>query len=171
MKKYKLILYDNYYVYKDLDAYGSFIGEFYDNVNKKRILSIIYMRDLYKRSGKHIGIFTNSSGVNIYISPMFMEEYKDKLDLFEALMFHELGHYINKDVYKEDFNKRNNYLLNGKVDLMEIKADAFAVSNLNKEIMIKALNNMIMERIKKDDVFSNIFIKELKERLKIINKL
>ena len=174
MKDYRIMLCDNYNsVYLNYDINGAYIGEFIDFESKEKVISIIYMRDLYKNARKHCAVFNYSKGIDIFVSPLFLEQYKDKEDLFIALMYHELGHYINGDLNEENLknlDKRNNFMYTGIVDSMEVKADAFAVSYVGKSLMISALNNLIKERRKRNDEIASLAIKEVEERIKLINR-
>lgn len=173
MVDYKIMLFDNYDVYKDYDKELEYVGILFIDGEKDILLSIIYMRDLFKKFHKNCGIFKHSKGIDIFISPLFMEQYKNKTDLFAALMFHELGHYVNGDLSDENFknlDKRNDFINTGKVSDMEIKADAFAAAYVGKALMIQALNNVINERKIRNDEYADLAIRELKERIRILNK-
>lgn len=168
--KYELIIFKDVNIaYKHPDYTSFVLGEFQNN--GKKLLEIIYMKDLYERINKHCAAVTRPSGIDIFVSESFLDKYINKPDIFKSLMFHELGHFVNGDLNEENLkniNNRNNYIETGIVCEMEVKADAFACKHVGKDAYIFALQNLIIDRINRNDEIAVFAVKELLDRIEII---
>jgi Zn-dependent protease with chaperone function len=108
---------------------------------------------------------TNPNEVVVCVDDLFN---KLDADSQSAVIFHEIGHYINNDYKSNIFITNIKRMINiyfNRCDSKELKADLFAAQNTTPEIMIKALYEI--KTLIKDDKIQ----KEMDLRLNAIKKV
>ena len=104
--------------------------------------------------------------INIHVDEIFKSLDQDVKD---AIIFHEIAHYINKDFKCNIYIsliKRSAQMIFNKCDIKELKADAYAASRVGTETMIKTLRLMM-------DLFSDnkSMVKELNCRVNALDDI
>lgn len=156
------------------------IGKVINLQTEEVIIYIVYDKNLYKDSGNHTCIYTfeDSPIPAAYVDDLHRECLYNKQDIFFALVMHEYGHYINGDLSRIEYHSnkevqedRLDYVVKGKVQEMELKADAFAVSCVGKNTFLRALDYLIASRRKRNDKGMLVAIKEFELRKKAVQKI
>ena len=104
-----------------------------------------------------------------------IDELKNEVPVAQVVLMHEIGHYYNSDIGDNDDNsddRRRNLVAQNKVCPKEIKADAFALEYLGKDIVIfglETLKQRILEVYKDYDKESvELSIKEIDIRISCV---
>ena len=74
-----------------------------------------------------------------------LNELRNEIPVAKVVLMHEIGHYCNSDVGNKEDNsdeRRRKLVANNEVCPKEIKADAFAVEYLGKEMVIAGLETL-----------------------------
>lgn len=113
----------------------------------------------------------------VVITEELLNELRNEIPVAKVVLMHEIGHYYNSDVGNNEDNsdeRRRKLVVNNEVCPKEIKADAFAVVYLGKEMVIAGLETL-KQRIR--DVYKDyeeesveLSIKEIDIRINIILK-
>ena len=176
---------------KDYAIYRTYEGETYNDSEIIEIGKIISIKTkeivayiLYDKTSNVRGVYGMCASLKkvdgketgiIVLDDRYREYFYKNENKIVPLMFHELGHIINKDS-KGDFegsilHMRNEAVKNGKVLDMELNADKFAVEQLGKSAVINALDFLISERKKRNDLGMESAIKEFEMRKKAIKRM
>ena len=114
----------------------------------------------------------------VLMTEELLAELKEKVPVAQVVLMHELGHYYNSDVGNNEDNsddRRRNLVAQNKVCPKEIKADAFAVKYLGKDIFISGLETLkerILDVYKDYDEESvELSVKEIDIRISHIKEL
>ncbi len=95
-----------------------------------------------------------------------------------TIIFHEIGHYVNGDILTNEGNTdadRESLVADNKVSEKEIKADAFAVSYLGKDVVLTGLEDLkkriLRDYADYDEESIRITIKEIDIRISRIRRM
>lgn len=172
----------------DIDYHGDEVVEIakiVEEPSNSDVMFIFYYKDLYSTANYHLctGFTEIYEGVNypiVYVDDEHKDLLYNKPELFQVLMLHELGHYLQGDFRKADnthntheiLSDRTRHILSGKVQSQELKADAFAARYMGKNKTIQALDYLIQKRRKRPiDPGKEIAIKEFENRKKAVQRL
>jgi len=81
----------------------------------------------------------------VVMTKELLDELKNGIPVAKVVLMHEIGHYYNSDVGKNEDNsddRRRNLVAQNKVCPKEIKADAFAIKYLGKDTVIAGLETL-----------------------------
>ena len=81
----------------------------------------------------------------VVMTEELLNELRNEIPVAEVVLVHEIGHYYNSDVGNNEDNsdeRRRKLVANNEVCPKEIKADAFAVEYLGKEMVIAGLETL-----------------------------
>lgn len=113
--------------------------------NVKCIEGIIYVP--FDEVLMESGYFLACAAGNFILTDSNFDELSDNAKYF--MLLHETGHQVNKHLERiaemdnaEVLENRLNYLEQGKVDPMELEADAYALNFMTKEQVYEAMNEM-----------------------------
>lgn len=108
----------------------------------------------------------------------FFDDLKHGTPESRMILFHEIGHYANNDFLTNEGNvdaEREALVAENKVSKKEIKADAFAVSYLGKDVVIAGLEDLkkriLRDYADYDEDSLRITIKEIDIRISHIKGL
>ena len=156
------------------------IGKIVDNETGKDVMYITYEKALFRNVGYHICIFTHElNGVEYpvaYVDDLYKNHLYEHPSIFFTLMMHEYGHYINGDLeadmeHEEIREERVRCAQEGCVMDVELKADAFAISQVGKNAFMRAMDFLIQQRKKRNDQGMTLAIKEFENRKKAARKI
>lgn len=153
------------------------IGRVINTQTQDTVFCIVFDKNLYKNMGYHLcPIILEDSTLAIFVDDKDRDCLYIKQDVFLALAMHEYGHYINGDLNRTDITDRQiredrvRCIKAGKVQEMELNADAFAVSCVGKNTFLRALDYLIADRKKRNDKAMDLAIKEFELRKKAVQK-
>ena len=154
------------------------IGRVVNTQTEDTAFCIVYDKNLYKNRGYHLcPIILENATLAIFVDDKDRDCLYNKQDVFLALATHEYGHYINGDLTRTDITNqqiredRLRCIKAGKVQEMELNADAFAVSCVGKNTFLRALDYLIVDRKKRNDKAMPVAIKEFELRKKAVQKI
>ncbi len=114
----------------------------------------------------------------VVMTEELFDELRNEKPVAKVVLMHEVGHYYNSDVGNNEDNsdeRRRKLVANNVVCPKEIKADAFAVEYLGKEVVVaglKTLKKRILDVYKDYDEESvELSIKEIDIRISHIEEL
>lgn len=114
----------------------------------------------------------------VVITEELLNELRNEIPVAKVVLMHEIGHYYNSDVGNNEDNsdeRRRKLVVNNEVCPKEIKADAFAVEYLGKEMVIAGLETLkqrILDVYKDYDVESvELSLKEIDIRISHVKEL
>ena len=152
------------------------VGKIVDITSGEDVMYIYYEKNLFRTHGYHtcIDVYEDENGE--YPVAKIDDLHRDCLftspDVFLTLMLHELGHYKNGDLTQENLtnkeiaDERMNCVLSGKIQEIERKADAFAISHVGKSTFMRTMDYLIRMRQKRKDDGMMLAIKEFELRKK-----
>ncbi len=160
------------------------IAKIVDSTAKKDAMYIVYERDLWKRWGYHTCIEEYERDGEDYPVAVIDDLHRpclyDHPEIFLTIMLHELGHYRNGDLFAFDEEEVSNEkikdiradaILHGKVQMQELRADAFAVQHVGKNTFMRTMDYMINKRRQRSDTGMELAIKEFELRKKAIQNM
>lgn len=108
----------------------------------------------------------------IFLQPDLFADLKSGTDEALTILFHELGHYYNRDFEDMDYI-RNNYMTDrmsraesGEILPMEVAADAFAVRHIGRDRAKNGLMHLGNRLEKMED--RELALSEIKDRIAVI---
>lgn len=176
--KYMLLTNTTYFDYTGAGPVE--LAKVIDDTTGEDILFVIYQKNLFREYHYHLSIGEFSSNEGLKLAVVLDDLHRDCLykqpKIFLAIILHELGHHINGDNHNsrssdEIRNERLQYILAGKVQDYELKADAFAVEHVGKNTFIRSLDYLIDKRKLRGDSGMELAVKELELRKKAIQKI
>ena len=160
------------------------IAKIVDSTSEKDVMYVVYERDLWKRWGYHTCIEEYERDGEDYPVAVIDDLHRpclyDHPEIFLSMMLHELGHYRNGDLSAFDGEEisndkmkdiRTEAILHGKVQMQELKADAFAVKYVGKNTFMRTMDYMIKKRIQRGDDGMELAIKEFEMRKKAVQNM
>lgn len=99
-----------------------------------------------------LGYTKEKTAPRVMMKSTFFEDLKRGTSESKMILFHEIGHYSNGDILTNDGNndaEREVLVADNKVSEKELKADAFAVAYLGKDVVITGLEDL-KKRILRD---------------------
>lgn len=157
------------------------IGKIADTVTGEDVMYIFYQKDLYQTRGFHLCVdilkhesreFPAAKVDDLHRTCLF-----ENPDVFLAMMLHELGHFVNGDLHDTSRNARDmaeermQCVMEGRVQEMDRKADAFAVASVGKNTFMRSLDYLKKKRMETVDNSMVYEIKELELRKKAVRSL
>ena len=122
-----------------------------------------------------LGCASNGVAPRVIMTREVYDELKEETPMSKTVVMHEVGHYHNSDVGNNEENseeRRRDLVAQNEVCPKEIKADAFAVQYLGKDVVIaglEALKDKILNDFTDYDEESIVLsIRELEIRISII---
>ena len=124
-----------------------------------------------------LGCGENGVAPRVTMTEKVYDELKEELSVAEVILLHEIGHYYNSDVCKNEDNsdeRRRQLVVKNEACPKEIKADAFAVKYLGKETVVKGLQELqrriLVDFADYDEESVQITIKEIDIRISHIKR-
>jgi len=125
-----------------------------------------------------LGYTKTGTAPRVMMKSNFFEELKRGTPESRMILFHEIGHYANGDMLKNNENedgKRESLVSQNMVSEKEIKADAFAVRYLGAECVVQGLTALKHRILTKyadyDEESVQITVKEINIRISHIEKM
>ena len=125
-----------------------------------------------------LGYTKTGAAPRVMMKSNFFEELKSGTPESRMILFHEIGHYANGDMLKNNENedgKRKSLVSQNMVSEKEIKADAFAVRYLGAECVVQGLtalkHRILIEYADYDEEGVQITLKEIDIRISHIEKM
>lgn len=119
----------------------------------------------------------NGDAPRVLMIEEFYDELKKGSPIAKAVIMHEVGHYYNRD---DENNPDNNdddrieHVIQDSVCLKEIKADAFAVQYLGKNVVVEGLralkSKILTDYVDYDEESVQLAIREIEMRINLILK-
>lgn len=158
------------------------IGKIVDASTGSDAMYIYYDRALYRTRKLHVGVEIRQRGDEevpvALVDDMYRNCLYEQPMVFLALMLHELGHYMNGDLFVKGVDaaqlkrEREENIINGVVSEMELKADAFAVKHVGKNTFMRAIDYMIKKRkLRANDPGKEWALREFELRKKSIQRM
>ena len=124
-----------------------------------------------------LGCGENGVAPRVAMTEKVYDELKEELPVAKVVLLHEIGHYYNSDVGKNEDNsdeRRRQLVVKNEACPKEIKADAFAVKYLGKETIVKGLQELqrriLVDFADYDEESVQITIKEIDIRISHIKR-
>ncbi len=124
-----------------------------------------------------LGCGENGVAPRVAMTEKVYDELKEELPVAKVVLLHEIGHYYNSDVGKNEDNsdeRRRQLVVKNEACPKEIKADAFAVKYLGKETVVKGLQELqkriLVNFADYDEESVQITIKEIDIRISRIKR-
>lgn len=143
----------------------------------EKVISVYYWKNAYKSLGYHFGACRLSEDeVGIVHDHLYFDLSNKNVNAFDAMLMHELGHYINGDLDKsysgdEIMQDRLLAIMKGTVVSTELAADMFAVEHCGKNAVMQMLDNVIAMRKKRNTADLEIALKEFELRKQAVKRL
>ena len=124
-----------------------------------------------------LGYTKEKTAPRVMMKSTFFEDVKRGTPESRMILFHEIGHYSNGDILTNDGNdaEREALVADNKVSEKELKADAFAVAYLGKDVVITGLEDLKKRILKEfadyDEESIRITIKEIDIRIACIEQI
>ena len=125
-----------------------------------------------------LGYTKEKTAPRVMMKSEFFEDLKSGTSESRAILFHEIGHYANGDILLNDGNtdaEREALVADNKVCEKELKADAFAVSYLGKDVFLTGLEDLkkriLRDYADYDEESIRITIKEIDIRISRIRRM
>lgn len=125
-----------------------------------------------------LGYTKEKTAPRVMMKSEFFEDLKRGTSESRAILFHEIGHYANGDILLNDGYtdaEREALVADNKVSEKELKADAFAVAYLGKDVVITGLEDLKKRILKEfadyDEESIRITIKEIDIRIACIEQI
>lgn len=125
-----------------------------------------------------LGYTKEKTAPRVMMKSEFFEDLKSGTSESRAILFHEIGHYANGDILLNDGYtdaEREALVADNKVSEKELKADAFAVAYLGKDVVITGLEDLkkriLRDYADYDEESIRITIKEIDIRISRIRRM
>lgn len=141
------------------------------------IISVYYCKNAYQKFGYHFGLMRlNENEIGVVHDDLYLNLSNTNVNAFDALLMHEVGHYINGDMDNQidDLEIRQErvlQILKGKVAPNELEADRFAVEHCGKNAVMQMLDIVIATRKKRNTADGEIALKELELRKQAVKRM
>lgn len=118
----------------------------------------------------------NENEIGVVHDDLYLNLSNTNVNAFDALLMHEVGHYINGDMDNQidDLEIRQErvlQILKGKVAPNELEADRFAVEHCGKNAVMQMLDIVIATRKKRNTADGEIALKELELRKQAVKRM
>jgi len=125
-----------------------------------------------------LGYTKEKTAPRVMMKSEFFDDLKRGTLESRTIIFHEIGHYVNGDILTNEGNtdaERESLVADNKVSEKEIKADAFAVSYLGKDVVLTGLEDLkkriLRDYADYDEESIRITIKEIDIRISHIRRM
>ena len=125
-----------------------------------------------------LGYTKEKTAPRVMMKSEFFDELKRGAPESRTIIFHEIGHYVNSDILTNEGNtdtEREALVADNNVCVKEIRADAFAVAYLGKDVVIAGLEDLkkriLRDYADYDEDSLRITIKEIDIRISHIKGL
>ena len=119
-----------------------------------------------------LGCGENGVAPRVAMTKKVYDELKEEHPVAKVILLHEIGHYYNSDIGKNEDNsdeRKRQFVIRNEACPKEIKADAFAVKYLGKKTVIKGLQELqrkiLVDFADHDEESVQITIKEIDMRI------
>ena len=176
--KYRLLFNTTYQDYNGNDIVE--IGKIVDSETDQDALIVFYDKNLFRNCHYHMTPVEYRKEDKTTFAVHMDDTHRDILysqpDILLGLLLHELGHHMNGD-YRRDGDietnreERMNSILEGRVQEVESRADAFAVDQIGKNKYLRCFDYLIKKRKERRDDGMELAIREFELRKKAVQRL
>lgn len=125
-----------------------------------------------------LGYTKEKTAPRVMMKSEFFDDLKRGTPESRTILFHEIGHYANGDILLNDGYtdaEREALVADNKVSEKELKADAFAVAYLGKDVVITGLEDLkkriLRDYADYDEESIRITIKEIDIRISCVRRM
>ena len=148
-------------------------AEVIDTKENRIILEAFYVINNLQRYGYSIASGHKGDKCIVTFDKRYLDYFINKPSVFEPLIMHELGHYLNGDSRRKANNEtirkdRALTIEQGKVPQRELDADSFAVSQVGKKAVRNALKYVRNDCLRQGVSRNNQGIIEVERRIEAL---